>query len=142
MPACCRAGLMLLPWVPCRLLPVLFGPVTKERAGSTVLHSRLLSCRADAAALGSLSRALGSKLLPADAPQDVLAGVWALAQLNAKPDSALLSKAAAGIKGAVAELSIEQQICAAWSFALLGQVGGALDLNNAFLELYMFGWRC
>lgn len=35
----------------------------------------------------------------------------------------MLSKAAAAVKAATAELSNEQKIYAAWSFALLGQVG-------------------
>jgi hypothetical protein len=69
-----------------------------------------------------MSKALGAKLSPGDAPQDLLAGLWGLAQLGAKADGGLLSKAAGVIKGAVAELSTEQQIYAAWSFALLGQV--------------------
>lgn len=34
-----------------------------------------------------------------------------------------MSKAAAAVKAATAELSNEQKIYAAWSFALLGQVG-------------------
>jgi hypothetical protein len=70
-----------------------------------------------------MSKALGSKLSAADSPQDLLAGLWGLAQLGAKADAGLLSKAAGTIKAAVGELSTEQQIYAAWSFALLGQVG-------------------
>jgi hypothetical protein len=69
-----------------------------------------------------MSKALGAKLSAGDAPQDLLAGLWGLAHLGAKADGGLLSKAAGVIKGAVAELSTEQQIYAAWSFALLGQV--------------------
>lgn len=70
-----------------------------------------------------MSKALGAKLSPADAPQDLLAGLWGLAQLGAKADAGMLSKAAGVIKAAVGELSTEQQVYAAWSFALLGQVG-------------------
>jgi len=91
-----------------------------------------MPCRADAAALTSLSKALSGKLAAGEAPQDILAALWAFAHLNHKPDATLLNKAAAAIKGAVAELSAEQQVYAAWSFALLGQVGlhGLLDTDG------------
>jgi hypothetical protein len=79
-------------------------------------------CRADASVLSAMSKALGAKLSAGDAPQDLLAGLWGLAHLGAKADGGMLSKAAGVIKGAVAELSTEQQVYAAWSFALLGQV--------------------
>jgi hypothetical protein len=72
--------------------------------------------RADGATLGQLSKTLAGKLGPNDAPQDLLAAVWGFAQLNHKPDAGLLSKAAAGIKGAAGQMTAEQQVgcCAVW----------------------------
>lgn len=85
-----------------------------------LLASLCIFFRADSGTLGQLSKALAGKLSGSEAPQDLLAAVWGFVQLNHKPDAALLSKASVAIKGAVAELSPEQQICAAWSLALLG----------------------
>uniref|UniRef100_A0A383WKK8 RAP domain-containing protein n=1 Tax=Tetradesmus obliquus TaxID=3088 RepID=A0A383WKK8_TETOB len=88
---------------------------------SQVLWALAKAGRADASVLPAMSKALGAKLSPGDAPQDLLAGLWGLAQLGAKADAGMLSKAAGVIKAAVGELSTEQQVYAAWSFALLGQ---------------------
>jgi hypothetical protein len=85
--------------------------------------------RADGATLSQLSKALSGKLSGGEAPQDLLAALWGFAHLNHKPDAGLISKAAAAIKGAVGELTPEQQICAAWSLALLG--GGDKDVFGA-----------
>jgi hypothetical protein len=68
------------------------------------------SYRADGATLGQLSKALGGKAAPSDAPQDLLAAVWGFAQLNHKPDAGLLTKASAAIKGAAGQLTAEQQV--------------------------------
>jgi uncharacterized protein YihD (DUF1040 family) len=88
--------------------------------------------RADGSTLGQLSKALSGKVAPTDAPQDLLAAVWGFAQLNHKPDAGLLSKAAAGIKGAAGQMTAEQQIYAAWSLALLG--GGDKDTFGALFS--------
>jgi hypothetical protein len=75
---------------------------------------------------------LAGKLTGSEAPQDLLAALWGFAQLNHKPDGGLLSKASAAIKGVVGELSPEQQICAAWSLALLG--GGDKEVFGALFS--------
>lgn len=87
---------------------------------------RHMHSRADAATLGSLSKALTSKLGSGEAPQDLLAALWGFATLDAKPDAALLTKAAAVLRSAVGTLNSEQQINAAWAMALLGQVSRLL----------------
>lgn len=94
--------------------------------------------------LPAMSKALGAKLSPGDAPQDLLAGLWGLAQLGAKADAGMLSKAAGVIKAAVGELSTEQQVYAAWSFALLGQVGvvGGLLAGQQAVAAAMLCRRC
>jgi hypothetical protein len=84
--------------------------------------------RADGATLGQLSKALSGKLAPTDAPQDLVAAVWGFAQLNHKPDAGLLSKAAAGIKGAAGQLTAEQQVCrVAVCVGMCGERGGRLN---------------
>lgn len=88
--------------------------------------------RADNATLSQLSKALAGKVGPGDAPQDVVAALTGFAQLNHKPDAGLMSKASAGIKGAVGELTPEQQVHAAWSLALLG--GGDKDVFGALFS--------
>lgn len=89
-------------------------------------------CRADGAALGQLSNALTGKVSPSDAPQDLLAALWGFAHLNHKPHAGFTTKAAAAIKGAVGQLSAEQQVHAAWSLALLG--GGDKDVFGALFS--------
>lgn len=88
----------------------------------------LFASRNDSAALGALSKALAGKLGSGEAVQDVLAAVWGFAHLHVKPDAGLLNKAAGVIKGGTSDLSNEQKIYAAWSFALLGQVMVCLRL--------------
>jgi hypothetical protein len=114
----------------------------KSHQADLTLPMLLLPCRADASVLSAMSKALGSKLSAGDAPQDLLAGLWGLAQLGAKADGGLLSKAAGAIKGAVAELSTEQQIYAAWSFALLGQVRAQMHASRCIAAVWLSRGCC